>query len=48
MSLDRIYAGADGESPIEDIPVAQRPELGALRPGAEGCSSVAGEEGDRT
>ena len=31
MSIYRIYAGADGESHIEEIHVAQHPELGALR-----------------
>ena len=31
MSLYHIYAGADGESHIEEIHVAQHPELGALR-----------------
>jgi hypothetical protein len=30
MSIYRIYAGADGESHIEEIQVAQHPELGAL------------------
>ena len=31
MSLYRLDAGADGESPREAIHVAQHPELGALR-----------------
>ena len=31
MSIYRIYAGADGESYIEEIHVAQHPELSALR-----------------
>ena len=30
MSIYRIYAGADGESHIEEIQLAQHPELGAL------------------
>ena len=31
MSIYRIYAGADGESHIEEVQLAQHPELGALR-----------------
>ena len=30
MSIYRIYAGANGESHIEEVHVAQHPELGAL------------------
>jgi len=30
MSIYRIYAGTDGESHIEEIQLAQHPELGAL------------------
>ena len=30
MSIYRIYAGTDGESHMEEIQLAQRPELGAL------------------
>ena len=31
MSIYRIYAGADGESHMEEVQLAQHPELGALR-----------------
>jgi hypothetical protein len=30
MSIYRIYAGADGESHLEEVHLAQHPELGAL------------------
>jgi hypothetical protein len=30
MSIYRVYAGANGESHIEEVHLAQHPELGAL------------------
>jgi hypothetical protein len=35
MSIYRIYAGADGESHMEEVQFAQHPELGALLQGAQ-------------